>query len=305
MSTVKTTRALVSEDDLRDFASSACQEAFSFGVNEDAFMRLARSVEQRARCEMVRMAAQPVAWRGLNSLGEVVTEWIDGAPPETSVDLCGNPASFSTIELAYPCADVFKVERALDDAHKNAVLLGDVVEKNDSLKAKLAELVSAVRSINFGPRHELRINDDGDPQYPQRKEWCEWLLGLCDEAMAASSGAGSASNLNKLRNESKLRNLHNHAVVPDYAQAGLLRSGTLTTESGGGKYTIKLTYKSLADRRLAESELRALLAVHGDQVLADAIDVQERLSRLIDQIKHASPKGPAFQAQPSTASVKH
>lgn len=40
---------LISEDDLRDLASSACQEALSFGVNEDVFLRLARSVELRAR----------------------------------------------------------------------------------------------------------------------------------------------------------------------------------------------------------------------------------------------------------------
>lgn len=305
MSTVKTTRVLVSEDDLRDFASSACQEAFSFGVNEDAFMRLARSVEQRARCEMVRMSPEPVAWRGLNSLGEVVTEWIDGAPPETSVDLCDNPASFETVELAYPCVDVFKVERALEDSHKNAVLLGDVVEKNDALKAQLAELVSAVRSVNFGPQHEVRLVEDDEPQYPQRKEWIEWLLELCAEAAPLATGGRHAGNLDNLGNVSKLRNLRSLPTGTDEARSSLLRSGTLTTESGGGKYTIKLTYKSLADRRLAESELRALLAAHGDQVLADAIDVQERLGRLIDQIKHASPKGPAFQVQPSTASVKH
>jgi hypothetical protein len=46
----------------------------------------------------------PVAWRGLNDLGEVVTEWIDGAPPSSMVDLHGNPASFASIELAYACA---------------------------------------------------------------------------------------------------------------------------------------------------------------------------------------------------------
>jgi hypothetical protein len=35
------------DDALRDLASSACQEALSFGVNEDVFLRLARSVRQR------------------------------------------------------------------------------------------------------------------------------------------------------------------------------------------------------------------------------------------------------------------
>lgn len=43
----------------------------------------------------------PVAWRGLNAGGEVVTEWIDGQPPERMTDLCGNAASFDKIEHAY------------------------------------------------------------------------------------------------------------------------------------------------------------------------------------------------------------
>jgi len=44
---------------------------------------------------------ESVAWRGCNSNGEVVTEWIDGAPPENMFDLCGNAASFDKIERAY------------------------------------------------------------------------------------------------------------------------------------------------------------------------------------------------------------
>lgn len=35
------------DDQLRDMASSACQEALAFGVNEDVFFRLARSVRER------------------------------------------------------------------------------------------------------------------------------------------------------------------------------------------------------------------------------------------------------------------
>ena len=44
---------------------------------------------------------QPVAWRGCNADGEVVTEWIDGVPPERMTDLCGNAARFDKIERAY------------------------------------------------------------------------------------------------------------------------------------------------------------------------------------------------------------
>lgn len=42
-----------------------------------------------------------VAWRGLNILGEVVTDWQDGSGPGDLVDLCGIPASYASIEYAY------------------------------------------------------------------------------------------------------------------------------------------------------------------------------------------------------------
>lgn len=44
---------------------------------------------------------EAVAWRGCNSDGEVVTEWIDSVPPERIIDLHGNAASFDVIERAY------------------------------------------------------------------------------------------------------------------------------------------------------------------------------------------------------------
>lgn len=55
----------------------------------------------------------PVAWRGINELGEVVTDWIDGVPPSRMVDLCGNPASFASIEQAYTHAEPGEVERLI------------------------------------------------------------------------------------------------------------------------------------------------------------------------------------------------
>ena len=42
---------------LRDMAASACQEALSFGVSEDAFMKLARSVRERCARECEERAA--------------------------------------------------------------------------------------------------------------------------------------------------------------------------------------------------------------------------------------------------------
>lgn len=44
---------------------------------------------------------EPVAWRGINSLGEVVTEWIDGSPPEKLFDMCGNEDYYDSVELSY------------------------------------------------------------------------------------------------------------------------------------------------------------------------------------------------------------
>ena len=56
---------------------------------------------------------EPVAWRGINELGEVVTDWIDGVPPSRMVDLCGNPASFASIEQAYTHVEPSEVERLI------------------------------------------------------------------------------------------------------------------------------------------------------------------------------------------------
>lgn len=44
---------------------------------------------------------EPVAWRSLNSDGEIVTEWIDGIPPNRMADLSGNAARFDKLERAY------------------------------------------------------------------------------------------------------------------------------------------------------------------------------------------------------------
>lgn len=50
---------------------------------------------------------------------------------------------------------------------------------------RIDELVSAVRSINRGRRHEVFVPGDDEPQYRQRKEWVDWVLSLCDEASAS------------------------------------------------------------------------------------------------------------------------
>jgi LDH2 family malate/lactate/ureidoglycolate dehydrogenase len=65
-----------------------------------------------------------------------------------------------------------------------------LLDERDQLKAKLAELISAVRSINHGPSHKVVVPGDDEPQYRQRKEWIEWILELCDTAMPADKKTG-------------------------------------------------------------------------------------------------------------------
>ncbi|WP_409286895.1 hypothetical protein [Pseudomonas guariconensis] len=84
------------------------------------------------------------------------------------------------------------------EAHDYEAVQDDCVRiENRTLRAQLAELVSAVRSINFGPAHAIQVRGDDEPCYPQRKEWIEWLLGLCDAASESSGAADTYRLLTK------------------------------------------------------------------------------------------------------------
>jgi len=68
-----------------------------------------------------------------------------------------------------------------------------VEAERDALQQRLTaaderwdELVSAVRSINRSPHYMVKAIDDDQPQYRQRKEWIDWVLGLCDAAPKSS-----------------------------------------------------------------------------------------------------------------------
>lgn len=59
------------------------------------------------------------------------------------------------------------------------------VPGSEGLSADRAkELISAIRSINRSPFHEVRddSDDDDEPRYWQRKEWIDWLLQLAADA---------------------------------------------------------------------------------------------------------------------------
>ncbi|MEK2607752.1 hypothetical protein WLF18_01340 [Pseudomonas shirazensis] len=94
---------------------------------------------------------EPVAWRGINELGEIVTEWIDGSPPDRMVDLCGNPDSFAKIELAYTHTDPAEVERLRDEnrrLHEAGEFLDGVNQGiEDTLRAQLAERDALLRNL--------------------------------------------------------------------------------------------------------------------------------------------------------------
>lgn len=83
--------------------------------------------------------SKPVAWRGINELGEVVTDWIDGVPPSAMVDLGGNPASFASIEQAYTHADPGEFERLVAANNKYARQHLEQVGDFERLRAELVE----------------------------------------------------------------------------------------------------------------------------------------------------------------------
>lgn len=66
-----------------------------------------------------------------------------------------------------------------------------MMKKRDTARAQLKELVTAVRSINRGRAHEVRLGSDDQPCYAQRKEWVDWMLELCEE-MIPENGASEA-----------------------------------------------------------------------------------------------------------------
>ena len=87
----------------------------------------------------------------------------------------------------YTHADVGEVDDLLAATSLEFGERMEALEKErDTLRAQLAELVSAVRSINRGTAHLVEVSGDDEPGYAQRKEWVEWILSLCDESSASA-----------------------------------------------------------------------------------------------------------------------
>jgi hypothetical protein len=97
----------------------------------------------------------------------------DGSPLKRGDKLYLNPADKGYVtKLAYEAMQT-------EVARLNAQPPPKVVAE------QLQSLISAVRSINHGPRHAHHMPGDDEPCYLQRKEWVEWILGMCDESEAA------------------------------------------------------------------------------------------------------------------------
>lgn len=50
--------------------------------------------------------------------------------------------------------------------------------ENEALKARAAELESAMRSVNRSEHHAITVSGDDEPRYWQRKKWVDWIFFL-------------------------------------------------------------------------------------------------------------------------------
>ncbi|MBV4514997.1 hypothetical protein [Pseudomonas kurunegalensis] len=130
---------------------------------------------------------EPAAWRGINELGDIVTEWIDGAPPEAMVDLCGQPASFASLELAYSHADPAEVERCEARLHEVASLCASVEQERDALRAQLAEAHALLRDALAS--HGVMLMTD-----PPQDPWKTRRIGERIREVLSASAEPSAPN---------------------------------------------------------------------------------------------------------------
>lgn len=118
---------------------------------------------------------EPVAWRGINELGEVVTEWIDGTPPSSMVDLSGNPASFARIERAYTHADPDEASKWRNEAHRFNLEVERLRKENEAFDAGMRNLAC---QLSAGGYNAESLTAD------QLLEKVQWGLTHLTEAQA-------------------------------------------------------------------------------------------------------------------------
>ena len=54
-------------------------------------------------------------------------------------------------------------------------------QKATEIKRKTLNFIAAVQTMNHGKQYEIIVVGDDEPQYPQRKEWVEYILELAKE----------------------------------------------------------------------------------------------------------------------------
>lgn len=82
---------------------------------------------------------------------------------------------------------VAELEEALRD--KQALL--EAAEKRIAeLSASLKDLIGVVNTVNRSRHHEIKMDDDDDPCYWQRKEWIEYLMETVSAAEDVYRTAG-------------------------------------------------------------------------------------------------------------------
>lgn len=158
---------------------------------------------------------EPISWRNKPQsaaqqdqiIGVLKSNLADGVMPSFSG---GDPKHLiNLLEAPHPAAGQHKL--AMDAACGEIEILNQqlaalredlaaIVDNRNALKERLtaaeqrnAELVGAVRSINHSKHHEVFVPGDDAPQYRQRKEWVDWVLGLCDEMSALKPTASGES----------------------------------------------------------------------------------------------------------------
>ncbi|MBP9155509.1 MAG: hypothetical protein KBF48_11235 [Xanthomonadales bacterium] len=102
----------------------------------------------RARvAELEAAKVEPVAWRGINDLGEVVTDWIDGPKPARLFDLCGNESGYASYQVAYtaPPAPRVDVDAISDDALSLAYSM--IAEASFTRSSPVNDMRAALRAI--------------------------------------------------------------------------------------------------------------------------------------------------------------
>ncbi|WP_252088768.1 hypothetical protein [Pseudomonas sp. MWU13-3659] len=130
--------------------------------------------------------SEPVAWRGINELGEIVTEWVDGSPPKTMVDLSGNHDSYASIELAYTRAAPGEVERLRSEIKRLELMVSQSDYSydmdRDHMKGRINSLEDLMRKfVHNCKKHQLQHTD------LPALSGVRWYLKRFESALSASA----------------------------------------------------------------------------------------------------------------------